>query len=124
MTAMDEVNDNNNLYLAQSNFVGKLKKIAVRYDVVIVLVAHPRKSKDAFVTDDVSGSADITNKVDYDSDDSRESFVKVAFGRQAAAQKPLVLWDLNPCNPKHRILTVCKTSLHCLKNQSEFRAEF
>ena len=64
MTAMDEVNDNNNLYLAQSNFVGKLKKIAVRYDVVIVLVAHPRKSKDAFVTDDVSGSADITNKVD------------------------------------------------------------
>ncbi|MDD6312371.1 MAG: PBSX family phage terminase large subunit [Firmicutes bacterium] len=41
----------------------------------------------------------------YDSDDSRESFVKVAFGRQAAAQKPLVLWDLNPCNPKHRIYT-------------------
>lgn len=39
----------------------------------------------------------------YDSDDSRESFIKVAFGRQAAALDPLVLWDLNPCNPKHRI---------------------
>lgn len=39
----------------------------------------------------------------YDSDDSRESFVKVAFGRQAAALDPLVLWDLNPCNPNHRI---------------------
>lgn len=39
----------------------------------------------------------------YDSDDSRESFIKVAFGRQAAAQDPLVLWDLNPCNPNHRI---------------------
>lgn len=39
----------------------------------------------------------------YDSDDSRESFVKVAFGRQAAALAPLVLWDLNPCNPNHRI---------------------
>lgn len=39
----------------------------------------------------------------YDSDDSRTSFIKVAFGRQVAAQRPLVLWDLNPCNPSHRI---------------------
>lgn len=39
----------------------------------------------------------------YDSDDSRESFIKVAFGRQVAALDPLVLWDLNPCNPNHRI---------------------
>ena len=39
----------------------------------------------------------------YDSDDSRTSFIKVAFGRQVAAQKPLILWDLNPCNPGHRI---------------------
>ena len=41
----------------------------------------------------------------YDCDDSRASFIKVAFGRQVAAQKPLVLWDLNPCNPGHRIYT-------------------
>lgn len=39
----------------------------------------------------------------YDSDDSRTSFVKVAFGRQIAAKNPLVLWDLNPCNPSHKI---------------------
>lgn len=39
----------------------------------------------------------------YDSADSRESFVKVALGRQAAALDPLVLWDLNPCNPSHSI---------------------
>lgn len=39
----------------------------------------------------------------YDSDDSRTSFIKVAFGRQAAALDPLVLWDLNPCNPHHPI---------------------
>jgi len=39
----------------------------------------------------------------YDSDDSRTSFIKVAFGRQVAADKPLILWDLNPCNPSHRI---------------------
>lgn len=39
----------------------------------------------------------------YDSDNSRTSFIKVAFGRQVAADKPFVLWDLNPCNPSHRI---------------------
>jgi len=39
----------------------------------------------------------------FDSDDSRTSFIKVAFGRQVAAIRPLVLWDLNPCNPAHRI---------------------
>lgn len=39
----------------------------------------------------------------YDSDDSRTSFIKVAFGRQVAAERPLILWDLNPCNPGHRI---------------------
>lgn len=64
MTAMDVVDDQGNLYLAQSNFVGNLKKIAIKYNVVIVLVAHPRKSKDDFTNDDVSGSSDITNKVD------------------------------------------------------------
>lgn len=39
----------------------------------------------------------------YDSNDSRTSFIKVAFGRQVAAEQPLILWDLNPCNPGHSI---------------------
>lgn len=39
----------------------------------------------------------------FDSDVSSESFIKVAFGRQTAADKPFTLWDLNPGNPKHRI---------------------
>lgn len=64
MTAMEVVTQNDNLYLAQSNFVGALKKIASRYNVVIILVAHPRKSNNDFTNDDVSGSSDITNKVD------------------------------------------------------------
>ena len=64
MTAMDRIERQNDLYLAQGNFVGKLKKIAVKYQVVILLVAHPRKSNMAFSNDDVSGSSDITNKVD------------------------------------------------------------
>ena len=39
----------------------------------------------------------------YDNTDSRISFVKVASGRQIAAQRPFTLWDLNPCNPKASI---------------------
>lgn len=39
----------------------------------------------------------------YDADDSETSFIKVAFGRQLAAQKPMILWDLNPSAPKHKI---------------------
>lgn len=77
MTAMDVVDQQNNLYLAQSNFVGKLKKIAVRLNVAIILVAHPRKSNGQdFSNDDVSGSSDITNKVDvvmsYKRDDAED----------------------------------------------------
>lgn len=41
----------------------------------------------------------------YDCKSSRESFIKVALGRQVAAESPLVLWDLNPCNPSHPIYT-------------------
>lgn len=39
----------------------------------------------------------------FDSENSAESFIKVAFGRQAAATWPLILWDLNPCHPGHPI---------------------
>ena len=41
----------------------------------------------------------------YDSKNSETSFIKVALGRQVASKKPLVLWDLNPCNPNHDIYT-------------------
>ena len=72
MTAI-EANTNEQLYRKQSEFVGKLAKMSKAYEMVIVLVAHPRKSKGEFDNDDVSGSADITNRVDvvmsYDKDD-------------------------------------------------------
>ena len=63
MTALD-VNPSEDLYRAQSKFVYQLKQIATKYDVSVILVAHPKKSKEAFQNDDVSGSADITNRVD------------------------------------------------------------
>ena len=64
MTSMEFVSEQSNLYLEQSKFVGRLKKLAMKYQVVVILVAHPRKSNADFSNDDVSGSSDITNKVD------------------------------------------------------------
>ena len=67
MTAMERVAEQTNLYLAQSNFVGRLKAIAMKYSVVIILVAHPRKANANETLDDndlVAGSSDITNKAD------------------------------------------------------------
>ena len=64
MTAMeDSAETNEALYRQQSNFCGKLAKMARKFDVVILLICHPRKTVNAKLTnDDVSGTADITNK--------------------------------------------------------------
>jgi len=64
MTAMeDTAGSNETLYRQQSNFCGKLAKLARKFDAVILLVCHPRKTtNDSLMNDDVSGTADITNK--------------------------------------------------------------
>lgn len=41
----------------------------------------------------------------YDSDNSKESFIKVAFARQLASNNPKWFWDLNPGNPNDTIYT-------------------
>lgn len=64
MTAMDG-DPNTDLYRQQSQFVKKLERMAQQYDVAIILVAHPKKTNNAFDNDTVSGSADITNAVSF-----------------------------------------------------------
>lgn len=63
MTAMD-AGPGDNLYQAQSAFVRRLKELAVKHSAVVLLVAHPKKTREALGNDDVSGSSDITNRVD------------------------------------------------------------
>lgn len=63
MTAM-EATDDNTLNSAQTNFVTELKRIAMRYNVIIILVAHQRKNSTNSGNDEVSGSANITNRAD------------------------------------------------------------
>lgn len=64
MTALD-VSMKEDLYRAQSKFVNKLCKLAKKQGIVVILVAHPRKNSfGSDENDSVSGTADITNRVD------------------------------------------------------------
>lgn len=60
LTSADEENK------AQARFAAALKAFAVKYKVAVILVAHPRKTKqgEAITNDDVSGSSAITNLAD------------------------------------------------------------
>lgn len=56
---------NSDLYRAQSVFLKSLSlRIAKKYNVAVILIAHPKKTNQDFDNDTVSGSADITNLVD------------------------------------------------------------
>jgi twinkle protein len=63
MTALDPDLDND-LYRQQSKFVGELAKMAKKYNVFILLVAHPRKQYGNISNDDISGSSNITDRAD------------------------------------------------------------
>ncbi len=66
MTALED-DKSIDLNRTQSNFVRTLARIARAYNVIIFLVAHPRKRKGDvadFDADDVMGSGNITNAVD------------------------------------------------------------
>jgi len=49
---------------AQSKFVLDLERMAKRYNVHILFVAHPRKARGFLRLDDISGSNDLVNAVD------------------------------------------------------------
>ena len=66
MTALDD-NLSFDIYRQQAIFVKKLKRMAVRFGVVILLVAHPKKApknSQGFENDDVFGTSNITNFAD------------------------------------------------------------
>jgi len=65
MTALD-VDLSNDLYRAQSEFLKDLKIMAIKYEIVVLLIAHPKKTQQGQQLDNesISGSGDITNRVD------------------------------------------------------------
>lgn len=65
MTILSETNTENENKV-QGKFVAALKAFAVKYKVCVLLVCHPRKTKagEKFTSEDVAGSANITNLAD------------------------------------------------------------
>lgn len=64
MTAMMSLTTDD-YYRAQEKFAAKLKRLAVRRNCVVHLIAHPRKTQSATLeNDDVGGSAALTNLAD------------------------------------------------------------
>lgn len=63
MTALDmEVMSSDDKYEKQSRFVKKLARLAIKYNILILLVAHKRKNNfSSNGNDEVSGSGDIVN---------------------------------------------------------------
>ena len=64
MTAVDMLD--NDPYAVQSGFVKALKALAAEKKLAVILIAHPRKTKNGeeIVNDDISGSGDISNLAD------------------------------------------------------------
>ena len=75
MTAIDlDCDIESNKWEKQSKFVKKLTRLALQYNVLILLVAHRRKSQGTLdINDEISGSGDITNLagvvISYDRND-------------------------------------------------------
>ena len=65
LMAFDLSTLNENKWDGQKDFVWELHKMAQKYDVHIAFVAHPRKAMGYLRLDDISGSADIANAVEY-----------------------------------------------------------
>lgn len=88
MTAM-ELKSTEDLYRQQSAFVTRLTKYAKGFNVIILLVAHPKKG-DSDDNDSISGSGDITNRANvviryqrkskHQEDDNR-SLIKITKNR-------------------------------------------
>lgn len=77
MTAMED-DMTSDLNRQQTSFVMKLTRIAKQFNVLIFLIAHPKKNQSGkynFCNDDVAGSSNITNLVDvvlrYDEPENR-----------------------------------------------------
>lgn len=67
MTAMHASKPGQDFYRAQSDFVQSLAEMVRKYNILIFLIAHPRKTAgggEYFRNDDVAGSADVTNLAD------------------------------------------------------------
>ena len=90
---------------AQANFTAELKAFATKYNVCVIMVAHPRKQKagEAFTNDDVSGSSAITNLADTVINISRPN-ISVVKNREFGTSA-MIECNYDPCNRRIYQLT-------------------
>lgn len=77
------------IYQEQGKIVKRLKEISVAANCVIMLVTHERKQKTGDLSDNISGSADITNRADvvikysrnYDNSEPCDGFIEIPKNR-------------------------------------------
>lgn len=94
MTAMED-DLSSDIYRQQTKFVRSLANMTKQYDVLIMLVVHPRKSNGfKFQNDDVAGSSNITNLAD----------VVLRYSKPE--------YDENEPDPADRVLQVTKNRLN------------
>lgn len=89
--ALDLTDISNDKYERQKLAVLRLKDLAIKHNIHIILVAHPRKSVSFLRKDDVSGSADLTNAVEnvlliHRKNNDFVSKAKDFFGEDVASQ--------------------------------------
>jgi len=86
----------NDKWEKQSKFVKKLVKIALQYDVLILLVAHRRKSQGTTdINDEISGSGDITNLAGVVMSYDRNTDVNITAERLLKVVKSRLIGKLN-----------------------------
>jgi len=94
MTAMED-DMSSDIYRQQTKFVRSLATMAKQFDVLIILIVHPRKSNGyEFRNDDVAGSSNITNLADV------------------VMRYSVPNYDENDPDPADRILQVTKNRLN------------
>lgn len=62
---MSAISAENNVYDKQAEFVRKLANMGKKYNIAIILVAHPKKGDSGDSNDNISGHSNITDRADY-----------------------------------------------------------
>ena len=98
------------LYMAQSRTVKKLKEIALKYNCLVVLVCHPNKTKefkngDKLTIDSISGSSNIGNLANLvmalnRGESPNERILSVLKNRRTGQQGDLLL-NFNPYSKRY-----------------------
>lgn len=98
---MTTVADSEDEYRAQTKFINTMKKFASHYNVHVILVAHPRKTKadQKIGTDDISGSSSVANLADVAIVSERPD-LRIIKNREGAVKKVLMCAY---CPDSHRI---------------------